>query len=137
MLAYVKCTIYDARIIGASSLQKIYIWVDVVYAVNSGMQIQTGGAMLIGHGVLYCKSGKQKINVRKSKEVELVGVSNYLGHNVHGIIRIFGRKYTLYQDNQSATRIKNGRNSCTGNSRHVNIKYFYVKDRVDKGEIKI
>ena len=44
----------------------------------------------------------------------------------------------LYQDNQSAIKMeKNGRNSCTGNSRHVNIRYFFVKDKVDSGEVKI
>jgi hypothetical protein len=32
---------------------------------------------------------------------------------------------------------KNGRNSCTGNSRHIDIRYFFVKDRIDKGEFKI
>ena len=32
---------------------------------------------------------------------------------------------------------KNGRNSCTGNSRHVNIRFFFVKDLVDKKEIEI
>ena len=38
----------------------------------------------------------------------------------------------------SAIRLeKNGRNSCTGNSRHVDIRYFFVKDRVDSGNIKI
>ena len=31
----------------------------------------------------------------------------------------------------------NGRTSCTGNFRHVNIRYFFVKDRVDKGEADI
>ena len=31
----------------------------------------------------------------------------------------------------------NGRNSCTGNSRHIDIRYFFVKDRVSKGEVKI
>ena len=31
----------------------------------------------------------------------------------------------------------NGRNLCTGNSRHVDIKYFWVKDRVDKNEVEI
>ena len=31
----------------------------------------------------------------------------------------------------------NGRTSCTGNSRHINIRYFFVKDRVDSGEVKI
>ena len=44
----------------------------------------------------------------------------------------------VYQDNQSTMRmVKNGRNSCTGNSRHIHIRYFFVKDRVDKGEIKV
>ena len=44
----------------------------------------------------------------------------------------------VYQDNQSAIRMeKNGRNSCTGNSRHIDIRYFFVKDRVDKKELEI
>ena len=44
----------------------------------------------------------------------------------------------VYQDNQSAIRMEtNGRNSCTGNSRHVDIRYFFVKDRVDRKEIEI
>lgn len=42
------------------------------------------------------------------------------------------------QDNQSAIRLeKNGRNLCTGNSRHIDIRFFFVKDRVDKKEIFI
>ena len=44
----------------------------------------------------------------------------------------------LYQENQSTIlMLKNGRNSCTGNSRHVHIRYFFVKDRVDKEEIRV
>lgn len=45
---------------------------------------------------------------------------------------------TFCQDNQSAIRMeKNGRNSCTGNSRHINIRCFIMKDRVDKKEVSI
>ena len=44
----------------------------------------------------------------------------------------------LFQDNESAIKMETkGRNSCTGNSRHIEIKYFWVKDRVDRKEIKI
>ena len=32
---------------------------------------------------------------------------------------------------------KNGQNSCTGNSRHIHIRYFFVKDIIDKGEMKV
>ena len=31
----------------------------------------------------------------------------------------------------------NGRNSCTGNSRHVDIRYFFVHNRVNSGNIKV
>ena len=31
----------------------------------------------------------------------------------------------------------NSRTLCTGNSRHVNIRYFFVNDRVDKGKVDI
>ena len=48
------------------------------------------------------------------------------------------KENVLYQDNQSAIRLEvNGRNSCTGNSRHISIRYFFVKDRVEKGEVSI
>ena len=47
-------------------------------------------------------------------------------------------KNTLFQDNQSAIKMEiNGRNSCTGNSRHINIKYFWVKDRVTQEKIEV
>jgi len=32
---------------------------------------------------------------------------------------------------------RNGRNLCTGNSRHVNIRFFFVKDLVEMKEIEI
>ena len=32
---------------------------------------------------------------------------------------------------------RNGRMSCTGNSRHIHIRYFFVKDRIDKGEFRV
>ena len=32
---------------------------------------------------------------------------------------------------------KNGRNSCTGNPCHVNLCYFFVKNRIENGEIRV
>ena len=32
---------------------------------------------------------------------------------------------------------KNGPNSCTGNYRHIHIIYFFVKDRIDKVEMRV
>ena len=142
-IAYIKCTIDDVRVIGASSLIDIFTWIDAAYAVNPDMKSQTGGAISLGVGVLHAKSSKQKLNVKSSTEAELVGNSEYLPYNLWLLNFMSMQGYTiknnvLYQDNQSTIlMLKNGRNSCTGNSRHIHIRYFFVKDRVDKKEIKI
>jgi hypothetical protein len=40
--------------------------------------------------------------------------------------------HTFYQDNQSAIRFeKKGRKSCGPNSGHINIRYFFIKDRLE------
>ena len=142
-IAYIKCTIDDVRVIGASSLIDIFTWIDAAYAVNPDMKSQTGGAISLGVGVLHAKSSKQKLNVKSSTEAELVGNSEYLPYNLWLLNFMSMQGYTiknnvLYQDNQSTIlMLKNGRNSCTGNSRHIHIRYFFVKDRVDKKEVKI
>ena len=33
--------------------------------------------------------------------------------------------------------LKNGRNACTGNSRLISIRYVFVKNRIDKGELRV
>ena len=46
--------------------------------------------------------------------------------------------YDIYKYNESAIKLeRNGRNSCTGNLRHIDIKFFWVKDCVNKKEIEI
>jgi hypothetical protein len=38
----------------------------------------------------------------------------------------------FYQDNESAIRFeRNGRKSCGPNSRHIDIRYFFIKDRLE------
>ena len=82
VIAYLKCTINDVRIIGASSLTEIFTWIDAAYAVNPDMKSQTGGTMPLGVGVLHAKSGKQKLNVKSSTESELLGCSDYIPYNL-------------------------------------------------------
>ena len=142
-IAYVKCTIDDVRIIGANYLKSMFTWIDAAYAVNADMRSQTGGAMSLGLGVLHAKCSKQRLNVKSSTEAKLVGTSDYIPYNLWLTMFMSEQGYKikdniLYQDNKSTIlMLKNGRNSCTGNSRHINVRYFFVKDRIDKGELKV
>ena len=48
------------------------------------------------------------------------------------------KKKLLFQDNESTIKMEvNGRNSCTGNSRHVDIRFFFVHDRVKTGKVDV
>ena len=85
----------------------------------------------------------RRLNTKRSTEADLVGVSEYLPYNLWIMIVLHGKRYEnmnyiVYQDSQIATmRDKNERKYFTGNSRHINIRYCFVKYSVDKGEVKI
>ena len=143
LLQYLQTTIHLKRIIGADNLHSLFTWIDASYAVHPNMRSHTGGCMSMGLGTIHCKSSKQKLNTKSSTEAEVVGLSEYSPYNLWLVNFMNEQGYYLqtndiFQDNQSAIRMeRNGRNSCTGNSRHIHIRYFFVKDRQDKGEIDI
>ena len=143
LINYLQTTVNDERIMGASSLDTLYTWIDAAYAVHPTMRSHTGGCMSFGLGTVHARSSKQKLNTKSSTESEVVGLSEYIPYNLWLLNFLAAQGYVLksnqvYQDNQSAIKMeKNGRNSCTGNSRHIHIRYFFVKDRVDKGEVNI
>ena len=86
---------------------------------------------------------KQKLTAMSSTEAEVIGMSDYVTYALwhRHFLEAQGYKISksvVYQDNMSAIKMeKNGRNSCTGNSRHIHIRYFFVVDRYEKGEIEI
>jgi len=92
--------------------------------------------MSFGRGAVSSQSSKQKLNTKSSTEAELVGASDYLPRTIWTRMFLLGQGYTIdenifAQDNQSAMKLeKNGRMSCGQKSRHIDIRYFFVKDRI-------
>ena len=93
--------------------------------------------------MIHCRSSKQKLKAKSSTEAEVLGKSDYILCKMWMLMILEEqgcvlRKRVVYQDNQSAIRMeKNGRNSCTGNFKHIDIRCFFVKDRFVKGEFDI
>jgi hypothetical protein len=143
LLRYLNNTIDMPRIIGADSLTVFRTWVDAAYAVHDDMKSHTGGAMSFGHGVINAKSLKQKINVKSSTEAEVVGASDYLPWVIWVIKFMHHQGFDMdtsifYQDNLSAMKIeKNGRKSCGQKSRHIDIRYFFIKDVLKRENITL
>ena len=88
-------------------------------------------------------SQKQKLNSRSSTKSEVIAVDDMMDKILW--TRLFlkdqGVDITdniLYQDNQSSIRLeKNGKSSSGKRTRAINIRYFFVTDNVEKGNLQI
>ena len=93
--------------------------------------------MSFGTGVIMCKSAKHKLNTKSSIESEVVGARDYTHNVVWADICLKHQSIILetnecYQDNHSAMKLeKNGKRSCAPGSRHVDIRYFFTKNRLE------
>jgi KUP system potassium uptake protein len=137
VLEYLNGTLDELLILGADDLTVMETWVDASYAVHDDMKSHTGGVVSFGRRAVMSKSSKQKLNVKSSTEAELVGASDYLPFAIWASKFLEYQGYCLkvkrfHQDNESTIRFeKNGRKSCGPNSRHIDIRYFFIKDRLD------
>ena len=143
LLRYLQATIADKRIMRPDSLTRVFTWIDAAYGVHHDARSHTGGCMSMGWGMIHCKSSRQKLNTKSSTEAEVIGMSDYIPYVIWMMYFMEAQGYPLnknvvFQDNMSAIKMeKNGRNLCTGNSKHIHARYFFVKDRVSKKEIEI
>ena len=143
LMQYLNDTLDLPHIIGGDSITRFHTFVDVAYAVHTDMKSHTGGAISLGRGTIYCKSSKQKLNVKSSTEGEIVGTSDFLPFSIWTTYFLSEQGYDvvgskLHQDNMAGIEIeKNGLISCGQKSKHINVRYFFIKDRLDTNKIKV
>ncbi len=127
--------------LGAENLRVVKWHVDVAFAVHPDFRSHTGGAATFGQGFLYATSKKQKLNTRSSTESELVGADDmatpilwtrlFMGKQGYPI-----RKNILCQDNKSTILLENnGRKSAGQRSRALDVRYFFLTDQIEKGNL--
>ena len=143
LLEYLYGTYDLPLILGADDIHTLYTFVDASYAVHEDIKSHTGGVITFGRGGIACKSAKQKLVTKSSTEAELVGASEYLPSTlwVQHFLQSQGFPHvTSYfeQDNQSTIRLeRNGHASAGQRSRHINIRYFFITDRLDMDNITL
>ena len=127
----------------ADNLRVIKWYVDASYAVHPDYRSHTGAVMTMGRGAVQAMSRKQKLNTRSSTEAELVGADDAATMILWTGLFMQEQGYTLeknilLQDNKSAILLEtNGKRSAGKRSRAINIRYFFLTDQVEKGNLII
>ena len=130
-------------ILKIDDLTVVKTWVDVAFAVHKDYKSHTGNVISMGKGALYACSMSQKLNTTSTTESETVSASDCLGQTIWtmNFLECQGFKVCrnyYYQDNESAIRLeKNGIQSAGKRSRHIDIRFFFIKDQIKNGDIHL
>ena len=118
-------------------------WVDSSYAIHPDMCSHSGIIMMLGKGVMYSFSCKQKLNTKSSTEAELVVIDDamvqvlWMQHFLAAQVEYIPMA-TIYQDNKSTILLaENGRASSSNQMRHLNVRYYFITDQIKKGHMKV
>jgi hypothetical protein len=143
MLEYIHGTRDDVLRLAADDLHVVKWYVDASFAVHPDFKSHTGATMTYGKGAPMTMSRKQKLNTRSSTEAELVGADDAVNMILWTKLFLEEQGYEvqqniLYQDNKSAILLeKNGKRSSSKRTRALNIRYFFITDQVEKGNMCI
>jgi hypothetical protein len=128
--------------IGDSKTVTAYI--DASYGVHTAYgKSHTGCVLMLGDaGPVQCKSAKQKIVTKSSTEAELVALSDSANQAIHLKNFVEAQGYDvgpvqIKQDNMSCMALVKKGAATSERSRHIAIRYFWVRERVDSGEVQI
>eukprot|EP00970_Alexandrium_tamarense_P015266 scaffold4923_cov115-Alexandrium_tamarense.AAC.1 len=143
VLKYLNGTRHMKLTLSVDKLSVVKWWVDASYNIHEDCKGHTGAMMSLGKGAVMSFSRKQKLNVRSSTEVELVGIDDSMPWILWARYFIEAQGYTveqniLLQDNKSTILLAtNGRWSSSKRTKHIKARFFLVKDRVDNGELEV
>ena len=135
---------------GKDPKKLLFAFVDASYATHPDMKGHTGALIFDECGnLLYASSTKQKLMGKSSTDAEIIAVHSVM-NSIEEIKDLFdelnGTKngssneyppVCLYQDNQSAKFLMENGDSRSDKSKHMKVRYFYIKSKVDESIINI
>jgi Reverse transcriptase (RNA-dependent DNA polymerase) len=143
VMKYLRGTMDMPLTLEANDSSIIQWWIDASFAVHPDMKSHTGGMMSLGKGGVYGTSTRQKLVTKSSTEAELVGVSDVLPQVIWTRNFLLSQGYgvrdsVIYQDNKSAILLEeNGKGSSSKRTRHINIRHFFITDRIAGKEVSV
>src|SRR6266576_6337808 len=143
LLAYLKGTIGMKLHFRVDERKMLTGYVDADWAGNPSDRKSTSGFIFMLYGAaISWSSRKQSLVALSTSESEYIALSAAIqeGQFLVNLVEDFGiamnRPITLYEDNNACISIAENANT-TKRSKHFSVRYFYVKDNIEKGDIKL
>jgi hypothetical protein len=143
MLKYLNSSKNLGLVLKMDDDMRIRIYIDSSHGVHIDGRGHSGVNISAGRGSFYAKSVKQKLATKSSSESELVGVSDGLSQGIWARNFMISQGYVnikpllLYQDNQSTIAMMRRGRSTSERTRHIDQRYFFIKDRIEAKEVEI
>ena len=142
-MKYIQGTIGLPLIFSINKSVNINWYFDAAFAVHKDMRSHTGGFIAMGTGGAYVQSRKHYLNTKISTEANLVGVYSVLTQVIWNRYFLKEQGYLIHdnvicQDKQSAITLeKNGGKPTSKRTRHINIRYYFIADRIVNQEASV
>jgi hypothetical protein len=142
LLRYINSTKLIGTVLEKIGASQVLAYVDASFGVHEDMKSHTGTWITMGKGGIFVKSSKQKLMTKSSTEAELVGMSDAIPMIVwiQNFLRAQGHELKpaiIYQDNKSTIALAEKGRSTSERTRHINIRYYFVKDLIERSEVKV
>ena len=146
ILFYLNYTIALGIMLGGNSNNHIglYAYADASFGVHYDGKSHGGTFISYGRGPILTRSNKLKEVSKSSSESELMQLSDttslaarerdFAIEQQHIDIKEQG---ILLEDNKSAIHMANNGKSISNRTRHIKVRYFFVKQYLDNGEFRL
>jgi hypothetical protein len=142
VLSYLKGTLEMSLTLTCTSMNALTWYIDGSHAIHEDMKGQNGAVLMLGDNVVLSRSSKQKVNTRSSTESELIAIDDALPTVQWARNFMIEQGYDLTtlikEDNRSTILLmKNGRLSAGKRTKHLDTRYFYVRDLIERGIVQV
>ena len=138
-MKYIKVSLGFKTYVRSDSLSVIKLWLDASFSTYNECRGHTGGMISLVAGSITSGPWKQRINERISTANNLIGVNYLMGPVLWKLYFIQDKGYIverniIFQDNHGTIHLMlNGNKSSLNSIKHINVRYFFVKDVINRG----
>ena len=143
VIKYLRRTKWLRLTIEVNCLDQAEWFIEGAFAVHNDMRSHSRAFMSFGKGMFNGGSMKQKINTTSSTEAEIVAVHDNMAAVLWTSYFLTKHGYSIkpsiiHQDNLSSILLEtNGKASSGKHTSHMNVRYFFITDRMTKKELSV